>query len=294
MTARLGSRSDVWGSRTTLTGRSVVPGNPGEGGFALSAEAYLDKAITLLRDIREPILPPSRRLAVCARRPSRAAGSSTCSEPVTPNMLAEEVFVRAGGLLPVNAVLVGELMLHEGGLRSGPMERVSGLADVILDREPVRPGDVMIVASNSGLNAVPVEMAELTGRRGLRVIAITSLMQSRSTASRAPSGKRLFEVAEVVIDNRGPIGDAVLPVPGAAEEVRMAAMFTVSGAAIVQAVTAETVARLAAQGMEAPLLASSNVQGSAGRNEDALRRLGSRGPSLLARELLLARDREEP
>lgn len=84
-------------------------------------------------------------------------------------MLAEEVFVRAGGLLPVNAVLVGELMLHEGGLRSGPMERVSGLADVILDREPVQPGDVMIVASNSGLNAVPVEMAELTGRRGLRL-----------------------------------------------------------------------------------------------------------------------------
>jgi SIS domain len=115
----------------------------------------------------------------------------------------------------------------------------------------------MIVASNSGLNAVPVEMAELARRRGLRVIAITSLMQSRSTASRAPSGKHLSEVAEVVIDNRGFAGDAVLPVPGAAEEVRMAATSTVSGAAIVQAIMAETVARLAAQGVKAPTLASS-------------------------------------
>jgi uncharacterized phosphosugar-binding protein len=174
------------------------------------------------------------------------------------------------------------------------MERVPGLAEVILDREPIRPRgrDDRRVQLRAERGAGGDGRAGL--RRGLRVIATTSLMQSRSTASRAPSGKRLFEVAEVVIDNRGPIGDAVLPVPGAPEEVRMAATSTVSGAAIVQAIMAETVARLAAQGVEAPLLPSSNVQGSAGRNEDALRRLGSRGPSLLAREILLARDREEP
>ena len=96
----------------------------------------------------------------------------------------------------------------------------------------------------------------------------------------------------MVIDNRAPSGDAALEVPGDAEGMRMAAVSTVSGAAIVQAIMAETVARLAAEGVETPLLVSSNVRGSAERNERAIGRLGPRAPSLLAREVLLSRDRE--
>lgn len=259
----------------------------------MSGDAYLDKAITLLQDIRETQLASIKEAGRLCSVALRNSGLIHVFGTGHSHMLAEEVFVRAGGLIPVNAILVGDLMLHEGGLRSGPLEKVPGLAEVILDREPVRPGDVMIVASNSGLNAVPVEMAELADRRGLRVIAITSLEQSQSASSRAPSGKRLFEVADVVIDTRSPAGDAALPVPGAAEGMRMAATSTVSGAAIMQAVMAETVARLAAEGVEALLLVSSNVKGSAQRNERQLRRLGPRGPSLLAREILLARDHEE-
>lgn len=259
----------------------------------MSGEAYLDKAIALLRDIRETQLASIKEAGRLCSAALKGGGLIHVFGTGHSHMLAEEVFVRAGGLLPVNAILVGDLMLHEGGLRSGPMEKVPGLAEVLLDREPVRPGDVMIVASNSGLNAVPVEMAELARQRGLRVIAITSLAQSHSTPSRAPSGKRLFEVAEVVIDNHAPAGDAVLPIPGAAEELRMTATSTVSGVAIIQAVMAETVARLAAEGVEAPLLVSSNIQGASERNERQLRRLGPRGPSLLAREILLARDHEE-
>jgi uncharacterized phosphosugar-binding protein len=253
----------------------------------VTGAAFLDQAIALMEEIRTTqgeAIEKSGRL--CAEA-IREGGLIHVFGTGHSHILAEEVFARAGGLLPVNAILVADLMLHEGGLRSGPLERLPGLAGVILDSEPARSGDVMIVASNSGRNAVPVEMAELSSRRGLRVVAITSLRHSRSQPSLAPSGKRLFEVADVVIDNRGLPGDAILPVPGGPEGGRMAATSTVTGAAIVQAIMAEAAAALAAWGVEPPIMMSANLEGSAERNERLLRELGTRVPSLLAREVAL-------
>lgn len=251
----------------------------------MSGKAYLDAAIALLNEIldtQQEAIQEAGRLCADA-----IAGGGLIHVFGTghSHMLAEELYDRAGGLLSVNPILVGDLMLHEGGLRSGPLERLPGLAEVILDHEPVQPGDVLIVASNSGRNAVPVEMAELARQRGLKVVAITSLQHSRSVESRAPSGKRLIEVVDVVLDNRGPAGDAVLPMPGAPEGMRMAATSTVTGAAIIQAIAAETAAHLAAAGVEVPVLMSANLEGADEHNDRLLRRLGPRVPSLLSREV---------
>lgn len=249
--------------------------------------AYLDAAISLLEEVRETqgeAIEEAGRL--CAEAVARD-GLIHVFGTGHSHILAEELYDRAGGLLRVNAILVDDLMLHEGGLRSGPLERLPGLAEVILDHEPASPGDVLIVASNSGRNAAPVEMAELARARGLATVGITSLRHSRSTPSRAPSGKRLFEVVDVVIDNRGLPGDAVLPVPGHREEVRTAATSTVTGAAIVQAIMAEAVIRLAAGGAEVPIMMSANLEGADEHNDRQLRSLGRRVPSLLAREVLL-------
>ena len=76
------------------------------------------------------------------------------------HMAAEEAFQRAGGLVPVNAVLVEWLMVHQGGRRAALLERQPGLGELIVSTEPVEPGDVFIVVSNSGRNPVPVEVAE--------------------------------------------------------------------------------------------------------------------------------------
>ena len=75
------------------------------------------------------------------------------------HMLAEELFYRAGGLVPVNAILDPTLMLHESALASSLAERLPGYAEVVLSRYRVEPGETMIIASNSGRNSVPIEMA---------------------------------------------------------------------------------------------------------------------------------------
>lgn len=146
------------------------------------------------------------------------------------HLLAEELYSRAGGLVAVNAILEPSVMLHEGSGKSGAVERLSGMARVIIDQEPIQAGDLMIVASNSGRNAMPVEMALEARARGLKVAAITSLAHSRSQPANNPSGKRLFEVADVVIDNCGVPGDAVLEVPGL--PVRACSTSTAIGAAL--------------------------------------------------------------
>lgn len=181
------------------------------------------------------------------------------------HLLAEEVFYRAGGLLTVNAILEPSLMLHEGGSKSSAMERLPGLAKVLLDQQPVEAGDVIIIASNSGRNAVPVEMAMDAHARGMKVIAITSRAHSESQPPNHPSGKKLFELADVAIDNGGVPGDAVLPVPGL--PVRACGTSTVIGAAIIQAIMAEVVDRLAKAGKVPPVIQSGNIEGSREYNQ---------------------------
>jgi uncharacterized phosphosugar-binding protein len=130
------------------------------------------------------------------------------------HLLAEEVFYRAGGLARAAAILDPALMLHQDAVASSQHERQTGYAREVLARYPLRVGDVLVIASNSGRNAVPIEMALLARERGLETIAITSLAHSRAFASRHPSGKHLSDVADLVLDNLAVAGDAALHLPG--------------------------------------------------------------------------------
>ncbi|MEW6227770.1 MAG: SIS domain-containing protein [Bacillota bacterium] len=181
------------------------------------------------------------------------------------HLIAEEAFCRAGGLVPVNAILEPALMLHEGPFKATAMERLEGYAEVIADHAGVREGDTVIVISNSGRNVVPVEMALASKSRGAVVVALTSLAHSRKVASRHSSGKRLFEVADIVIDNCGVFGDAVLSVDELPTKVCPAS--TVTGAAIINALVAEVVERLIRAGIKPPVFISSNVEGGDEHNQ---------------------------
>ena len=171
--------------------------------------------------------------------------------------LAEELYGRAGGLADVRAILEPGLMLHEGLQKSSLLERLPGLADVLLEINPLAAGDVVLIASNSGRNAVPVEFALGARARGVQVIALTSLAHSNAVTSRAPGGQRLFETADVVLDNCGEPGDALIKVPGTPEPT--GATSTLVGALLLQALTVEVVTRLTDRGQPPNILRSLNV-----------------------------------
>lgn len=176
------------------------------------------------------------------------------------HLLALELFYRAGGLVRAVPILDEDLMLHRSASRSSGFERESGRAAALLDRYGVGGGDTLIVISNSGRNAVPVELALVGRERGARVIAVTSMHHARAHASRHASGRRLFEVADVVLDNGGVEGDAAVEVaPGLA----MGATSTAVGAALLQALVAEAAARAIRRGWEPEVYRSSNGGGEA-------------------------------
>ncbi|VEI03665.1 Uncharacterized protein containing SIS (Sugar ISomerase) phosphosugar binding domain [Acidipropionibacterium jensenii] len=171
------------------------------------------------------------------------------------HMIAEEFYGRAGGLTDIHPILEPALMLHESLAKSTLLERRAGLADDLLEVHGPTRGDVIVIASNSGRNAVPVEMAEGARQRGVAVIAITSMAHSRSVTSRAPSGKRLFELADVVIDNCGTPGDAAVD----GEQGGVGATSTLTGALIAQAITVEVVGQMRTRGTPVDTYTSFNI-----------------------------------
>jgi uncharacterized phosphosugar-binding protein len=174
------------------------------------------------------------------------------------HMLAEEVFYRAGGIAAAQAILDEDLMLHRGAARSTQLEREEGQAARVLANYTITPGDVVIVASNSGRNAFPVELALLARDKGARVIALTSLTHARAVASRHPSGKRLFEVADIVLDNGGAYGDAALAVPGVTQ--RMGPTSSVIGIWLINTLIAEAVTEAASRGATIDIYQSANAE----------------------------------
>jgi uncharacterized phosphosugar-binding protein len=175
------------------------------------------------------------------------------------HMLAEELFYRAGGLVRVKPILFEGLMLHAGAQLSTSLERLPGVAAALLEHHPIAAGDVLIVASNSGGNAVVREMAGLAHARGIPVIAIVSRAHASSGSARAAGDTNLQDVADVVIDNGGAPGDAAVAIDGFAQ--RVGPTSTVVGAAALNAIVAEAAERLVAQGIQPDVFVSSNVEG---------------------------------
>jgi uncharacterized phosphosugar-binding protein len=223
-------------------------------------DRYFSLVIELLGRLRE-----SQGAAVAAA--AEAIAASLAADGIVhlfgtghSHMLAEEMFYRAGGLMAVQAILDPAVVLSGGARRTTVTERTPGAAAEIAERYDLRSGDVGIVVSNSGRNPAPIEMAQLMKAHGLKVIALTSITHSSALPPLPPHTRRLFEIADIVLDNGGEYGDAALhldsvPYPAGPTS-------TVAGATLLHAVFIGAMERLIAGGRSVVNFPSGNIEGA--------------------------------
>ncbi|MDQ7902966.1 SIS domain-containing protein [Phytohabitans sp. ZYX-F-186] len=189
---------------------------------------------------------------------------------------AMEVAGRAGGLVPTNRIALRDLVLFGGEPASvlGPMlERDPSVAHRLYALAPIQPADVFVMSSNSGVNGSIVEFATLVKGRGHGLIAVTSLAHSAGVDSRHPSGRKLSDIADVVLDNGAPYGDATLALPGGGA---VGAISSITAALLAQQVTVEVVRRMVEAGEAPPVYLSANVPGGDEHNHELEARYAGR------------------
>ena len=170
-----------------------------------------------------------------------------------------EAFFRAGGFAAVQPIFDPPLMLHVSASNSSLVERQSGSAARAFANYSIKSEDVVFIVSNSGRNSFPVEAAAIAKGFGATTVAITSINHTKAVSSRHSSGKRLFEVADIVIDNGARYGDACLDI--GSTRVAMGPTSTISGCFIINAVIAQAVDILASQSITVDVYQSSNGEG---------------------------------
>ena len=175
---------------------------------------------------------------------------------------AMEVAGRAGGLIPTNRIALRDVVLHgsrdAAALAGAALERDASVVVELLDGLALHPADVFMIASNSGVNGSIVEMALHAKERGHGVIAITSLEHTRSVTPKHPSGKRLSEVADVVIDNLAPYGDTTMTV---GDGIGVGAVSSITAAFVAQVITIMVAEQLVQAGETPPVYISANIPG---------------------------------
>ncbi|HPA60875.1 MAG TPA: SIS domain-containing protein [Clostridia bacterium] len=202
----------------------------------------------------------ARRIADCLRKGGMLYTFGTGHG----HLLALEIFYRAGGMARVCPILDEKLMLHVSAAGSTLKEREESLVPLLLEKYPVKSGDVLLAISNSGRNAVPVLLARAARERGAYVIALTSMQHSSAVSSRNSLHLRLFETADLVLDNGGVLGDASFQ---AADGTMVGPTSTAVGAAILQSIVCRVKEISLAEGFEADYFKSSNVDGGDAWND---------------------------
>ena len=246
----------------------------------VSAEGYLEALTPILTAVAAQGTAPDgpvQRAAELIVASLQADGVVQAFGSGHSEALAMEIAGRAGGLVPTNRIALRDVVLLGGEsvevLSSGILERDPSIAQRLYDLAAPSEADVFVIASNSGVNGSIVEFAQLVKGRGHQLIAITSLQHTDGVESRHPSGTKLIDHADVVLDNGAPYGDAVLDLPGGG---KVCAVSSITAAMLAQQVVAEVVHRLLEAGVTPPVYLSANIPGGDEHNQSLETRYGGR------------------
>lgn len=174
---------------------------------------------------------------------------------------AMEIAGRAGGLIPTNRIALRDIVLRgerSADVLTSSLEREPWVVDELMAVSPVTENDAFVIASNSGVNGSIVGVALWAKEHGHPVIAVTSLEHTARVEPKHPSGKRLSEIADVVIDNLAPYGDATLQVT---DTISGGAISSITAAFIAQLLTLGVARTLAEAGEVPPMYISANIPG---------------------------------
>jgi uncharacterized phosphosugar-binding protein len=237
------------------------------------SDSYYERAGGLLARAREANAPTIARLAPLLGQSIARGGVVHTFGSGHSELISREIIGRAGGLVCVTGII---------DPTGGFIENLPGYGEKLAaryDRQyQLLPGETVLVISNSGKNASPIDVALYARAKGLTVVALTCLAMSRVSASQHVSGKRLFEVADHVLDNGGVPGDAVVEV---GEGISAGPTSTLIGCSVLNWLMLSVVEWLRESGHPLPVLRSQNVPGAIEHN----RELAARYKGRLSRQL---------
>lgn len=241
--------------------------------MASISDTYFTRANELLAHAREANAPAIARLAPVIGASVAQGGVIHTFGSGHSELISREIIGRAGGLVCVSGII---------DPTAGFIENLPGYGTRLVERydrqHRLDPGEVIIVISNSGKNGSPIDVALYAKQKGLTVIAVTCLAMSRATPSQHPSGKRLFEVADVTLDNGGVSGDAIVELtPG----IMAGPTSTLIGCSVLNWLMLEAMAWLRDNHHPLPVLRSQNLPGAIEYN----RELGRKYQGRLSRQL---------
>ncbi|MEV0634220.1 SIS domain-containing protein [Streptomyces sp. NPDC050619] len=244
---------------------------------SVSAQGFAREGLAVLQHLtesaREDVARAAELIAGCVRSDGVIQAFGTGHSQA----IVLELAGRAGGFVPTNRLSIADLVLYGGDdpsvLDDPLLERQSGVAARLYDLAAPHPEDLFVIISNSGVNNVIVEMALRAKERGHRVLAVTSLTHTRAVPAAHPSGKKLVDLADVVLDNAAPRGDALLELPGGGA---VCALSTLTGVLLVQMAIAQASAVLLAAGERPPVYVSANVPGGFEGNLELEKRYAGR------------------
>jgi uncharacterized phosphosugar-binding protein len=231
-----------------------------------AAERFYHEALARLQQLLE------------SQRTALAQAATWCTEAIAADglvhlfgcghsrMLCEEMTPRQGCFVGWHTIVELGLTYHNlivgpNGLRQSlHLEKTLGYAEQILRNFAFGPKDVMIVISTSGIREVIVEMADGARQRGLKVIGVVSRAHCEQAKPAHPSGKKLLDVADVILDNGAPVGDSLLAIEGCRNKT--GPFSTLGGAMIMNMLRCEVAQRLVDRGIEPVFLPSHQFVGS--------------------------------